>query len=117
MQREAGGPVGYEGPGWPRVDPGSVERGQPQMGAPAALLAPPSERHGGPVEIEGWRDSRGRPYTWITPVVLEEGDAVVCLYVSATLVLLTRVLTCGLCRFSSHAVAVAQARFAARWHG
>ena len=68
-------------------------------------------------EIEGWRDSRGRPYTWITPVVLEEGDAVVCLYVSATLVLLTRVLTCGLCRFSSHAVAVAQARFAARWHG
>ena len=94
MQRDAGGPVGYEGPGWPRVDPGSVERGQPQMGAPAALLAPPSERHGGPVEIDGWRDSRGRPYTWITPVVLEEGDAVVCLCVSATL--LDRVLTCAL---------------------
>lgn len=80
MQRDAGGPVGYEGPGWPRVEPSSVKRGQPQMGAPAALLQPPQTRHGGSVEIKGWRDSHGKPYTWITPIVLAEGDAAVMLH-------------------------------------
>ena len=77
MQRDAGGPIGYEGPGWPRVDPASVTRGAPHMGMPSALQQPPQRRHGGSVNIEGWRDSRGEPYTWITPVVLEEGDAFV----------------------------------------
>lgn len=80
MQRAAGGPIGYEGPGWPRVDPASVARGTPRMGMPAALLQPPQARHGGLVDIPGWRDGRGKPYTWITPVVLEEGDAVVALH-------------------------------------
>lgn len=80
MQRDAGGPIGYEGPGWPRVDPASVADGTPRMGMPAALLQPPQARHGGPVCIDGWRDSRGKPYTWLTPVVLEEGDAVVALH-------------------------------------
>ncbi|MYF29933.1 MAG: hypothetical protein F4169_13950 [Gammaproteobacteria bacterium] len=80
MQRDAGGPIGYEGPGWPRVDPASVASGAPRMGMPAPLLQPPHGRHGGFVDIEGWRDSRGKPYTWITPVVLEEGDAFVALH-------------------------------------
>ena len=80
MQREGGGPLGYEGPGWPRVDPDSVANGTPRMGMPVALLQPPQKRHGGFVNIEGWRDSRGKPYTWITPVVLEEGDAFVALH-------------------------------------
>ena len=80
MQRDAGGPIGYEGPGWPRVDPTSVAQGTPRMGMPAPLLQPPQTRHGGFVNINGWRDSRGNPYTWITPVVLEEGDAVVALH-------------------------------------
>ena len=80
MQRDAGGPIGYEGPGWPRVDPASVASGTPRMGMPAPLLQPPQARHGGFVDIEGWRDSRGNPYTWITPVVLEEGDAFVALH-------------------------------------
>ena len=80
MQRDEGGPIGYEGPGWPRVDPFSVTRGTPHMGMPAALQQPPRSRHAGLVNIEGWRDSRGKPYTWITPVVLEEGDAFVALH-------------------------------------
>lgn len=80
MQRDAGGPVGYEGPGWPRVDPSSIASGKPHMGMPAALQQPPQPRHGGLVNIEGWRDSRGKPYTWITPVILEEGDAFVALH-------------------------------------
>lgn len=80
MQREAGGPIGYEGPGWPRVEPATVERGKPQMGMPAPLLQPPQDRHGGPINIDGWRDSRDNPYTWIAPVVLEEGDAFVALH-------------------------------------
>lgn len=80
MQRDAGGPIGYEGPGWPRVDPRSVARGTPHMGMPALLQQPPQSRHGGFVDIDGWRDSRGNPYTWITPVVLEEGDAFVALH-------------------------------------
>lgn len=80
MQRDAGGPIGYEGPGWPRVDPESVERGTPHMGMPDVLKQPPQERHGGPVSVEGWRDSKNSPYTWLTPVVLEEGDAVVALH-------------------------------------
>ena len=80
MQRDAGGPIGYEGPGWPRVDPASVERGTPRMGMPAPLLQPPQARHGGLVDVPGWRDGLGKPYTWITPVVLEEGDAVVALH-------------------------------------
>ncbi|MCY4129341.1 MAG: hypothetical protein OXG15_08895 [Gammaproteobacteria bacterium] len=80
MQRDAGGPIGYEGPGWPRVDPASVASGTPHMGMPSALQQAPQARHGGFVDIEGWRDSRGKPYTWITPVVLEEGDAFVALH-------------------------------------
>ena len=80
MQRNAGGPIGYEGPGWPRVEPSSVTRGTPHMGMPAPLLQPPQPRHGGFIDIEKWRDSRGKPYTWITPVVLAEGDAVVALH-------------------------------------
>lgn len=80
MQRDAGGPIGYEGPGWPRVDPASVARGTPHMGMPSALQQSPQPRHGGFVDVEGWRDSRGKPYTWITPVVLEEGDAFVALH-------------------------------------
>lgn len=80
MQRDAGGPIGYEGPGWPRVEPASVESGSPRMGMPAPLLQPPQPRHGGLVNLAGWRDSRNKPYSWITPVVLEEGDAVVVLH-------------------------------------
>ena len=80
MQRDAGGPIGYEGPGWPRVDPASVARGTPQMGMPSALLQPPQPRHGGYINIDGWRNSRGNPYSWLTPVVLEEGDAFVALH-------------------------------------
>ena len=80
MQRDADGPIGYEGPGWPRVDPASVASGAPRMGMPAPLLQPPQSRHGGFVDIDGWRDSRGKPYTWLTPVLLEEGDAFVALH-------------------------------------
>ncbi len=80
MQRDAGGPIGYEGPGWPRVDPASIASGAPHMGMPAALKQPPQPRHGGFVNIKGWRDSRGNPYTWLTPVVLEDGDAFVALH-------------------------------------
>lgn len=80
MQRDAGGPIGYEGPGWPRVEPASIEAGTPRMGMPAPLLQPPQPRHGGLVNIDGWRDSRGNPYGWLTPVVLEEGDAFVALH-------------------------------------
>ena len=80
MQRDAGGPIGYEGPGWPRVEPATIASGTPRMGMPAPLLQPPQARHGGFVNIEGWRDSRGNPYTWLTPVVLEEGDAVIALH-------------------------------------
>ncbi len=80
MQRDAGGPIGYEGPGWPRVDPGSVKRGTPHMGMPDLFKQPPSPRHGGLVSVKNWRDSRGNPYRWISPVVLQEGDAVVALH-------------------------------------
>ncbi|MYD44035.1 MAG: hypothetical protein F4W90_09130 [Gammaproteobacteria bacterium] len=80
MQREAGGPIGYEGPGWPRVEPISAAHGQPHMGMPTPLLQPPGPRHGGSVHIDGWRDSRGNPYTWLTPVSLEEGDAFIALH-------------------------------------
>ena len=80
MQRDSGGPIGYEGPGWPRVDPKSVKNGSPHMGMPDVFKQPPQNRHGGPTSVNGWRDSHGKPYTWLTPVVLEEGDAVVALH-------------------------------------
>ena len=80
MQRAEGGPIGYEGPGWPRVEPKSVKHGTPHMGMPAPLLQPPQSRHGGFVNVKGWRDSRNNPYTWLTPVPLEEGDAVVAMH-------------------------------------
>ena len=80
MQRDAGGPIGYEGPGWPRVEPNSAKRGAPRMGMPVSLLQPPHKRHGGEVHVKGWRDSQGKPYSWLSPVVLQEGDAVVALH-------------------------------------
>ena len=82
MQRAAGGPLGYEGPGnplaswamsvdvlsssvmgtgWARVEPASIAQGKPRKGEPAFMVQGPQARHGGPVAIEGWRNSKGEP--------------------------------------------------------
>ena len=82
MQRAAGGPLGYEGPGnplqvgrcpltfchhlvmgtgWARVEPASIAQGKPRKGGPAFMVQGPQARHGGPVDIEGWRNSKGEP--------------------------------------------------------
>lgn len=72
MQRDAGGPVGPEGPGWPRFKKTSSGRiyfnGIPESVERKAM--DPSRA----VDIEGW------PWPFLTPVLLDEGDAVIALH-------------------------------------
>ena len=49
------------GTGWPRVEPASIAQGKPRKGEPAFMVQGPQARHGGPVDIEGWRNSKGEP--------------------------------------------------------
>lgn len=70
MQRDNGGPVGPEGPGWPRITAGA--KGRAQAGAmPERLWRSYPEAK---VDIQGW------PYPDLTPVLLNEGDAVITLH-------------------------------------
>ena len=49
------------GTGWARVEPASIAQGKPRKGDPAFMLQGPQAWHGGPVDIEGWRNSKGEP--------------------------------------------------------
>jgi hypothetical protein len=73
MQREAGGVIGAEGPGWPRII--LNESGQPTLnGLPNVaheLMAQLAEEN---EAIEGW------PWPALTPVLLAEGDGVIALH-------------------------------------
>ena len=73
MQREAGGVIGAEGPGWPRII--LNESGQPTLnGLPNVaheLMAQLAEEN---EAIEGW------PWPALTPVLLAEGDGGIALH-------------------------------------
>jgi hypothetical protein len=72
MQRDAGGPVGPEGPGWPRFkkarDGSIYYNGLPESVEKKAM--DPARA----VHIDGW------PWPFLKPVLLDEGDAVIALH-------------------------------------
>ena len=72
-QRDAGGVIGPEGPGWPRIK--LNREGRPFMnGLPDAVRAKARQRVRGAPPIEGW------PWPELTPVLLGAGDAVIALH-------------------------------------
>ena len=73
MQRDSGGVIGQEGPGWPRIR--IDEEGRPVLnGLPATVRA--KAREAAPVAppIDGW------PWPGLTPVLLGAGDVVIALH-------------------------------------
>jgi len=75
MQREQGGPIGPEGPGWPRIMP-TANGGTFLNGLPDQVRIRAQEIS----EAENRRGTQGWPWPEITPVLLDEGDAVIALH-------------------------------------
>ncbi|MEM7018582.1 MAG: hypothetical protein AAF512_14725 [Pseudomonadota bacterium] len=73
LQREAGGPIGPEGPGWPRIMPtksgGTFLNGLHDTVRTAAKEAAKDRK-----ATDDW------PWPELTPVLLEQGDAVIALH-------------------------------------
>ncbi len=73
MQRDSGGVIGAEGPGWPRIR--IDEEGRPVMnGLPAGIRAKAREAAATAPRVEGW------PWPELTPILLAAGDAVIALH-------------------------------------
>ena len=73
FQRDTGGVIGPEGPGWPRIK--ATEKGQTYLnGLPESVRARMYERRKHSDPVEGWE------WPELTPVLLQEGDAVIALH-------------------------------------
>ena len=73
MQRDSGGVIGQEGPGWPRIR--IDEEGRPVLnGLPATVRAKARKAAAVAPPIDGW------PWPELTPVLLGAGDAVIALH-------------------------------------
>ena len=73
MQRDSGGVIGQEGPGWPRIR--IDEAGRPVLnGLPATVRAKARKAAAVAPPIDGW------PWPGLTPVLLGAGDAVIALH-------------------------------------
>ena len=73
VQRDSGGVIGPEGPGWPRIR--IDEDGRPVFnGPPATVRARAREMAAAAPMIDGW------PWPALTPVLLAAGDAVIALH-------------------------------------
>ena len=73
MQRDSGGVIGPEGPGWPRIKVG--EDGRPFLnGLPESVRAKALDAAADLPTIAGW------PWREVTPVLLGAGDAVIALH-------------------------------------
>ncbi|MDA0789411.1 MAG: phytanoyl-CoA dioxygenase family protein [Proteobacteria bacterium] len=70
MQREQGGPVGGGGPGWPRLKLLGNDTAFAGIMPEAMVNSYPDN----PCEMDGW------PWPELTPVLMEEGDAVIALH-------------------------------------
>ena len=75
IQRDAGGPIGPEGPGWPRIMPTS-SGGTYLNGLHDTVRA----KAYGIAEREGRRATENWPWPELTPVLLDQGDAVITLH-------------------------------------
>ncbi|MCZ6656910.1 MAG: hypothetical protein O7C67_06405 [Gammaproteobacteria bacterium] len=73
MQRDTGGPIGPEGPGWPRIKT-TQEGGTFLNGLPASVRETARQAEKDAVPIDGW------PWPELTPVLLDQGDAVIALH-------------------------------------
>ncbi|MCZ6616529.1 MAG: hypothetical protein O7E57_00240 [Gammaproteobacteria bacterium] len=73
MQRDSGGPIGPEGPGWPRIkvtkSGGTFLNGLPEIVRNKAAQAAKNA-----ATLDGW------PWPGLTPVLLNQGDAVIALH-------------------------------------
>ncbi len=73
MQRDSGGVIGPEGPGWPRIKIGAG--GRPFLnGLPDSVRAKAAAAGKDAAPIKGW------PWPEVTPVLLRAGDAVIALH-------------------------------------
>ncbi len=72
-QRDSGGVIGPEGPGWPRIKATS-EGGTRLNGLPETVRANATEAARSAEPIDGW------PWPELTPVLLDQGDAVIALH-------------------------------------
>lgn len=73
MQRDTGGPIGPEGPGWPRIRT-TASGGTFLNGLPATVRERVEQAAKDPVPLDGW------PWPELTPVLLDRGDAVIALH-------------------------------------
>jgi hypothetical protein len=73
MQRRAGGVIGSEGPDWPRIR--IDENGRPQLNG-----LPNSVRGKAMRAVEGRKPDDEWPWPWLTPVLMDQGDAFIALH-------------------------------------
>ena len=73
MQRDSGGPIGQEGPGWPRIK--ITRDGRPYLnGLPETVREKSAQNAVNAASIDEW------PWPELTPVLLRHGDAVIALH-------------------------------------
>jgi hypothetical protein len=72
-QRDAGGVIGSEGPGWPRIR--IDENGRPQLNG-----LPDSVRQMAMLAAKGAEPTDDWPWPWLTPVLMDQGDAFIALH-------------------------------------
>ena len=73
MQRDCGGPIGPEGPGWPRIK-ATKSGGTFLNGLPETVRTHARQAANDAAPLDGW------PWPGLTPILLDQGDAVIVLH-------------------------------------